>query len=810
MTRLFSITVLLLTCFLGTAAGDDLYKVIVTTESDVSQLAEITCDPVVRLSDGYLVLTDDQSAEMLRASGLPHELVVASISRAELALDGRRDRVNVDRYQLLFEEADLRLFRVTEQDTEIDQSDIQLFRVGDRSPTLSWTGPPVPIDVGSYHMLDLESLIAQIERDSLESYTERLQAFYRRVTATDSNRVSGEWIADKFYSFGYDSVVFDSFEAKVYGSQETCFNVLAYKIGTRFPGQHVVVGAHRDAVPPSPGADDNGSGTAGVLEIARILHGVETEMTVVFALFDAEEQGLLGAYHYVDEALARRDSIIYMLNMDMIGHYENSTEASLMHGIHTEYSVLWQNLADSLVGITGYLRGNSAGSDHYPFTLVDIPATFVAERIFSTVYHTAYDSTTYMDFDYMTKLVKTSLATVYVVTATATPRGVSFQFPGGLPTLVTPWQETIIDVEADSGWIGEPIPGTGQVHYSIDEGAYVTASMTELAPNHYEAVLPAIDCESSLSYYFSAEELLTGRFYGPDILNPIHSTGAIVWDTILMDDFEADLGWTVSGDASAGHWERGIPIDADQGDPPMAIGGSGQCYATGNDYNSDVDGGSTILTSPVLDIEPGDAIISYYRWFSNLGSGDRLRVYVTGNGLDWALVETIRNAPEADGGWYYHSFNVNDFIGSSSTVQLRFEVSDALDDSRVEAAVDQVEVVYIECGDEIIDTDDDGIPDGSDNCPLVYNPGQADSDLDGIGDACCCVGETGNVDNDAENIVDMGDLTALIDFLFISYEEPACMTEANTDGEGTVDMGDLTKLIDYLFISYELLVPCGS
>ncbi len=77
-----------------------------------------------------------------------------------------------------------------------------------------------------------------------------------------------------------------------------------------------------------------------------------------------------------------------------------------------------------------------------------------------------------------------------------------------------------------------------------------------------------------------------------------------------------------------------------------------------------------------------------------------------------------------------------------------------------------------------------------------------------VGGGGCCVGMTGNVDDDAENIVDIGDLTALIDYLFISYTVPVCFEEANCDGEGTVDIGDLTALIDYLFISYTPPEPC--
>ena len=73
-----------------------------------------------------------------------------------------------------------------------------------------------------------------------------------------------------------------------------------------------------------------------------------------------------------------------------------------------------------------------------------------------------------------------------------------------------------------------------------------------------------------------------------------------------------------------------------------------------------------------------------------------------------------------------------------------------------------------------------------------------------------CLGLTGNVDGDPADIVDLGDLTALIDYLFISFTPPVCIEEANIDGdlEGIIDLGDLTALIDYLFISFTPPAPC--
>jgi len=74
----------------------------------------------------------------------------------------------------------------------------------------------------------------------------------------------------------------------------------------------------------------------------------------------------------------------------------------------------------------------------------------------------------------------------------------------------------------------------------------------------------------------------------------------------------------------------------------------------------------------------------------------------------------------------------------------------------------------------------------------------------------CCVGITGNVDHDPDEIIDIGDITALIDYLFINFVVPHCIPEANVDGseDGVVDIGDLTALIDYLFITNAPPIPC--
>ena len=110
-------------------------------------------------------------------------------------------------------------------------------------------------------------------------------------------------------------------------SYATGVNVIGRIPGRTKPEEQVLVTAHYDHIPNCPGADDNGSGVAGVLEAARLLAMGRYERSLVFACWDEEERGLLGARSWVSEAVDRGDSITTVFNFEMIGFLDDAPGA---------------------------------------------------------------------------------------------------------------------------------------------------------------------------------------------------------------------------------------------------------------------------------------------------------------------------------------------------------------------------------------------------------------------------------------------------------------------------------------------------
>jgi aminopeptidase YwaD len=162
-------------------------------------------------------------------------------------------------------------------------------------------------------------------------------------------------------------------------------NVIGYIPGTSQPDSFVVVTAHYDHLGMMgnktyfPGANDNASGIAMMLDIAEHYNKPETQLpfSIAFMAFASEEIGLKGSYHAAENPLFPLENIKFLLNLDMVG--------TGSEGITMVNAVQFPSLYDKMVKINAdndYImkvakRGESCNSDHCPFYKLGVPAVFI-------------------------------------------------------------------------------------------------------------------------------------------------------------------------------------------------------------------------------------------------------------------------------------------------------------------------------------------------------------------------------------------------------------------------------------------------
>jgi hypothetical protein len=193
----------------------------------------------------------------------------------------------------------------------------------------------------------------------------------------------------------------------------------------------VVIGAHWDstgsadagwigAVDPAPGADDDASGVAVVLELARLLSAVPRQSTVRFVLFDAEEQGLLGSVVHAAGMASEGRDVALMLALDPVGYNDGG-----LNNLWVTFDARWAepgtdletlSAASDLVvtALERTLIGGGNRSDHASFWDQNYPALHLASFPQPPTYHTMDDSMANVDVDFTVRVA--SLVLQYVET----------------------------------------------------------------------------------------------------------------------------------------------------------------------------------------------------------------------------------------------------------------------------------------------------------------------------------------------------------------------------------------------------------
>ena len=172
----------------------------------------------------------------------------------------------------------------------------------------------------------VQEMVNLVDADTIFNIVQRFQDYITRYSSHDSCFAAANHIYDKFTAYGCDSVFFQ------YHTAGYAPNVIAVKRGEIHPDSiYTVICGHFDAtsyLAPdiAPGADDNASGTAAVLEAARIMSNYDFEYSIRYIAFSGEEQGLYGSEHYAQLARAQGDSILGVINGDMIAYSDIQPE----------------------------------------------------------------------------------------------------------------------------------------------------------------------------------------------------------------------------------------------------------------------------------------------------------------------------------------------------------------------------------------------------------------------------------------------------------------------------------------------------
>jgi hypothetical protein len=272
----------------------------------------------------------------------------------------------------------------------------------------------------------IQAILDSVNIDTLMFRTEELSGergvfvngvvdtIFSRNRNRPGNELAFKFIRNKLISYGYqvDSASFGSSGGK---------NIWAKKTGMLYPNKKVILCAHYDAMPNgpiSPGADDNGAGVATVLEAARILIDYNFEYTIVFALWDDEEYGLLGSANYANSAYVADDTIHGVINMDAIAHDSDNDAVARVHAKPIGNSeaiadtVLSVNLEYN-IGLNMILVNPGATySDHASFWNRDYGAVLMIQdwdNDPNPQYHLASDSIYYFNIPYFHKLARLSI-----------------------------------------------------------------------------------------------------------------------------------------------------------------------------------------------------------------------------------------------------------------------------------------------------------------------------------------------------------------------------------------------------------------
>jgi aminopeptidase YwaD len=276
-----------------------------------------------------------------------------------------------------------------------------------------------------------ERYSAMMDRISIENLKEHVRNIHFDRNPYDRHpelEQAARYIQGELSSIGLE-IQEDSFEWE----GKTHRNIVGMKRGRTSPDRVVILGAHYDTVPGSPGADDNASAIAVLLEVARNMEKISLGSTLKVVAFALEEYGYAGSLHYAEGAKRRGEEIHGMISLEMVGFtgprqdyppymdpkvypavgdfigiVGNENSKALLEVVRRTFKTRIPQLPSEFL----LVPGNGVGmeevrlSDHSPFWDRGFPALLVTDTAFlrNPNYHLPSDTMETLDFDFMRKV----------------------------------------------------------------------------------------------------------------------------------------------------------------------------------------------------------------------------------------------------------------------------------------------------------------------------------------------------------------------------------------------------------------------
>lgn len=353
---------------------------------------------------------------------------------------------------------------------------------------------------------EIMNLISLISQDSLQAHVQHLQDYQTRHALAGNQLQIATWISDQFNSYGFSNTYMQQYQHQ----GTTQYNVIATIPGYLHPECYVVVSAHYDSQSLNssnytwaPGADDNASGTAGLLEMARVmkLTGYLPRCTIRFIAFSAEEGMAYGSSAYCDYALSENHDIRISVNLDMIASNEPVTQEYRVtpfsgSPLHCGESIAFSESYSSLLPVKGEMN---YGGDNMMFNNAGYPCAMFKERHLSPYWHRADDIIDHLDFQYALQIMRAATATTAIYANHPVTLEELRVYDSGIGnTLLAQWDSSddpevdhyavFYGADADSMSFWQEVDGTQCQISGLEEGQYYHVAVSAVNSAGYPSL----------------------------------------------------------------------------------------------------------------------------------------------------------------------------------------------------------------------------------------------------------------------------------------------------------------------------------